>query len=835
MPCVLSLIRKYLWKNKKRSLFLGLSIMISASIMTSLFLTIEDIKEERRTGYINKFGGDYDGEVSTANQEVLKRLDEMPMIEHKSSSIILSKGIKTTDTHLIQLIGFDNNAPSIFNLKLKDGKYPKDKREIALESWAVSDFNPVPKIGDKIKLKYTLKLNKQDPDIEMEDEFTLVGIFDHIYEFDKYKNISIGYVTEEYANDILVSKGAYKDDNIPHIVYMRLKPETNLEQAKSIFDKDEVFYAKFDSYRQEALHVLRVFDVIGKILYTIIAISTIIVIYNMFSASSMARTPEIGMLKAVGMSPTQILWLILGEGLVIGVIFIFVGILVGCGFYNLSVSLILGQSFSFNIFSISSECIKTCYIFGMSSVLLGSISSARRMSKLSAIEGINCYNYLDVKNVRFYDSKEIGGTTKKFLWDMSRFNVKRNKLRFIITVSSIVVSILLFVLSNYLVSISNPVVQFNKAFNCDFKVEGDNENPSISQGELDKIKNIKGVKVVEPAIRSKRFVNFTNCKDKVTKEGLETIYELSKRAINYKNAIDKNYFYMNAIQYGYEKSYLEKLKSEIKEGKIDIDLMEKEPVCILVQNFDYYDYTKFKVGDKINITDRTYMEPNKGHIFTIGAILKTDNYIQSDGMTYNEVILSNEYLRKNLNYNRYSSIKINVENKNDYDKVKEEIQKIINDNEDLTLKGYREELSKIKKNSFKLLAFLYSFIIITAITSIANIFAVMVMSVTLRKKEFAMLRAVGMSRGEVLKLIFNESSIYLASGGILGLGLGISLSYLLFIIIRKNLLKGMEWSFPGLTTLGIVGVVSIICLMVSFVASRKIFEDSVVDSIRAID
>lgn len=834
MRCVLSLIRKYLWKNKIRSIFLGVSIMISVALMTSLFLTIEDFKNEKTNTRINNFGGDYDGSVYAQNQSSLKRLDDIDMVEEKTLAIILSDDMKIGETHSIQLISFDNNAKSIFNFKLKEGRYPKEKKEIALERWVLNDFNPMAKVGDKIKIKYLIKGNGTSNKIEVEDEFYLVGIFDYIYEFNEYKNLAICYVTEEYAKNILINKGGFNDDNIPCTAYLRLKPKTDIGQAEELLAKDDLSVS-IDTYRQDGLKALRIFDVIGKILYTIIAISTMVIIYNMFNASTMARIHEIGMLKAIGMSPKQILWLILGEGLVVGIIFIYIGMIVGNGFYNLSTALITGGNLTFNIFNISGKIVKICYTFGMLSIIIGSISSARKMVNLSAIEGINGCNSCDVKNVRFYDANEIGGTTKKFIWDMSKCNVKRNKFRFIITVSSIVISILLFILANYIVNCQNPAVQFSKAFNVDFILDGNNENPSISQKELNELEAVKGIKSIEPIIATQRYINVTNCKDKLTKDGLQSIYDMAKRAENFKFAVEKGFFYIKAEQYGYEDNKLDKLKSQIKEGTIDVELMKNEPICILVQNLQYHNYTEFKVGDKITLNEKAFKIPVEGQTFTIGAILKNDNYIQSDGKIYSEVILSNEFLRNKLNYKGYSNVKINIENGKDYDKVRDQIHRIVDKNKELTLKDYKEELSKVKKQNFKILSFLFSFVIITAVTSIANIFGVMVMSIMLRKKEFAMLRAVGMSTGEVIRLIFNESLIYLGIGGTIGLGVGVPLTYLFFRLVRQSFMKGMTWDFPILTSLGIVGVVFIICTLVSFVASRRVFEDSIVESIRAVE
>lgn len=186
MKAVLSLILKYIRRNKKRSLFLGISIMISAALITSLTFTIDDFKREKEKEILEITGGDFDLQLVTSNEELLKDIDNFSFIEDKSDTIILSEHIKLNEKNDIQLVGIDNRGSDIFKFTLVDGRYPVSDNEIALDSWVINNLNPVPKIGDRINLNYEIrkgeKLKGQNRGkldiVKINEEFTLVGIFE---------------------------------------------------------------------------------------------------------------------------------------------------------------------------------------------------------------------------------------------------------------------------------------------------------------------------------------------------------------------------------------------------------------------------------------------------------------------------------------------------------------------------------------------------------------------------------------------------------------------------------------------------------------------------------
>lgn len=644
-------------------------------------------------------------------------------------------------------------------------------------------------------------------------------------------------MSKNYAENMLITKGEYKKEDILHLIYIKAKENTNIKDTKELFLQYNSF-ANDNYIRQLLLKGLKTWDKIGFILYFIVTITSTVIIYNMFNGSTMLRTQEIGMLKALGMTPKQVKWLIIGEGILLGVIFIFLGILLGGFFYKFSLSIISGTTFKYALSDIPKKAIKMSYIFGILSVIIGSIASVNKISKMSSIDALNCVNYLDIESIRFKDNEEIGGTTPKFLWDISLCNIRRNKGRFIITTTSIIISVVLFMFINYIMNSQDPSYGFKESFGGDFKIETTNlkYNP-IKDQQIDSLKNICGEDFINESIRNSGWIYLTESRDKITKECIADFQDKANRFDFYKEANKKGQIYNTVTELGYNRRELEKLNSKIKEGKIYLDLMEKEPICILVQNLMYNNFTNFKVGDKITISKGVYsnlINDNAKLEVTIGAILNNKEYIPKDNSIYTEVIMSDTMLKKYLDIDGYSTVEINLNNRDDYMKVKKDITNDIKNDRTLILKDYKEELAKTKEQYFKVEIFFYSFII-TSLSSITNIFGIMRTSMALRKKEFAVFRAVGMSNSELKKLIMNESLIYGGVGSIIGVTLGTLLSYLFFIGTGKVFMPGMIWKFPCITILCVFLVVAISCVTAALTSSRKVFKDSIVNAIRAIE
>jgi len=80
-----------------------------------------------------------------------------------------------------------------------------------------------------------------------------------------------------------------------------------------------------------------------------------------------------------------------------------------------------------------------------------------------------------------------------------------------------------------------------------------------------------------------------------------------------------------------------------------------------------------------------------------------------------------------------------------------------------------------------------------------------------------------------------EGWFYGIASGLWGAGLGSVFTFLIYITLRGRLVAGMTWKFPVTSILIVFVFTTLMCLLASMNASGKLFDYSIVDSIRGND
>ena len=126
--------------------------------------------------------------------------------------------------------------------------------------------------------------------------------------------------------------------------------------------------------------------------------------------------------------------------------------------------------------------------------------------------------------------------------------------------------------------------------------------------------------------------------------------------------------------------------------------------------------------------------------------------------------------------------------------------------------------------------FLYTFIIITALIGITNIFNTITTSMELRQKEFAHLKSIGMTKKEFNRMIMLENVFLGFKSLIIGIPLGLVFSYIVHIAFSTNVV--MEYMPPINGIIISIVAVSIILGLIMLYALRKINKQNIIETIR---
>jgi putative ABC transport system permease protein len=126
--------------------------------------------------------------------------------------------------------------------------------------------------------------------------------------------------------------------------------------------------------------------------------------------------------------------------------------------------------------------------------------------------------------------------------------------------------------------------------------------------------------------------------------------------------------------------------------------------------------------------------------------------------------------------------------------------------------------------------FAYGFIILMAFICVANIVNTISTSLALRKREFAMLKSVGMTDKAFNKMIAYESAFY----GIKALLFGLPVGTLVMLIVRMSISEGytmtlgVPWMGYVIAILGVFIVIGVTMLY----SAKKIKKANVIDALR---
>lgn len=159
-------------------------------------------------------------------------------------------------------------------------------------------------------------------------------------------------------------------------------------------------------------------------------------------------------------------------------------------------------------------------------------------------------------------------------------------------------------------------------------------------------------------------------------------------------------------------------------------------------------YDEIKVGD----TMRFQFETNGGiseKVFKVIGIA----YFPSTGLFYT----SSEVINAISSFDNASHLSI-LCNENSIEAVKENMQNIISRNPNLRLKVYADEYSMIKNFISATMSSLYGVSAFVIVFGLLNMVNMLINSAIIRKREFALLQAVGMTNRQLRKMLYREGA-----------------------------------------------------------------------------
>ena len=268
---------------------------------------------------------------------------------------------------------------------------------------------------------------------------------------------------------------------------------------------------------------------------------------------------------------------------------------------------------------------------------------------------------------------------------------------------------------------------------------------------------------------------------------------------------------------------------------LNLDDHDKEYGVILIDNNIIYENNKQKEAKFLNVNENdkitiTLDDKSKMDITILGYANTENSLTPNDGVIF---IASKEFATKHpelFNDALASELYLKCSDSKEVTKYIDNYNKNTN-NDKLIVFDDIEEAKQ--QNAFILIIsiFLYGFIAVIALIGVTNIFNVITTNMMLRSKEFAMLKAIGMTDKEFKKMINLESLLYGLKSLVIGLIIGLILSYKIFDIFSSNMLNSTYIPPIKAIIISIIFVFLIIFITMRYSYS-KINKQNIIETIR---
>lgn len=598
----------------------------------------------------------------------------------------------------------------------------------------------------------------------------------------------------------------------------------------------------------------RFFPAILVTLIALIVCGSTFVIYNAFAISISERKKQFGMFASVGATSAQIRRIVLIEAGVIGAIGIPLGILsaiVGAAILmrltqGIVAQLILDAEQGMQLV-VSPLVIGVTVLFSAVTILLSAWIPAQRASRVSPIDAIRQSGEIEAGKPLNLRTNPLIRHVFGFEGELALKSLRRDRKRYLTTLISLMISIVLFIAFNSLMLYTNTTQSMAvQAMNYDLQIDLDYRQSHASQF-ADLVSQLPEVQRV--TYRRSHYSLYVPSRTVLTDPAYQALQELDNLKLeNLPRPVegDTYAFVLEVTAVGSSEfaHYAEQLGLDMKQYS-----NPAAPLGILVnhpslrQNGKLYDFDLFnlKAGDTMTVSKMPEWSAHTGDdspaslTWTIGTVTR-ETPLGLMGITLTPELIVSDAVFDTLNDQMLQVGPINAGNmtvkSDDPDAALAAIERLYN----ATVGGNFSYYSMADFNKGRTLTtlltnlFFYGFLTLITLIGVTNIINTLDTSIKLRRREFAMLKSVGLTPGGFRRMLRYESLFYGLTALLYGLPIGIALS--MFIYYQFDTVSSFAFSLPWEAILVCVAGILAIVFVTMMISGSMIRNDNIVDTIK---
>ena len=835
--------RKTIWNlslrsfraSGKRNVIAAAAIALTTLLFTSLFTIVMSLNSSYQTYTFRQIGGYAHGTFKDVTEEQAQDISGHRKVKATGERIVagtISDGVFAKVPAEISYM--DSNNTKWSYIELEEGREPEAENEIIMDKAALELLGVTPEIGAEISLTYQISDKNQNGGSRT-DTFVLAGW----WEYDAISPVHFINVSRTYVKNL--EKEMEKEGMEPFRtdLSVMLPSSMNIDGTMEEIEKDlgyqredpdagnYVNYGVNWGYTStQAESELDPGMVIAMAAFLILVIFTgYLIIYNIFQISVTGDIRYYGLLKTIGVTPRQLKRIIRQQALLLCAIGCPLGLAVGWAVGYLLVPVVIEKS---SLGEISARVSSSPVIFIVSAlfavvtVLLSCGRPGRMAAKVSPVEAVK---YTESGNF----SRRQRRSRRAGIGRMALANLGRNKKKTILVVVSLSLSVVLlavtfqftggFSMEKYLAE--KTCADFIVGSTDYFRFRGGIPDSGISE---ETVKMIQANSEMESGGQAWA-VSGEDPKVWMSEEQFrENAYgasgEMIRQELSYRERRGEKIEASLQVE-GMDNALLEKLT--VLAGDIKpLQDPEAKAIAVTVDTDDYGNpeggdaapqpgekltvtyvdegyYEDSRTGEPV--TDATPEEYIRYHIekshdveYTVCAVVTVPYQISFRyGLMYSmEAVMGTEQLRRDSGTELESLLYMFDTPDREAEKAAETFLAGMTAGETSGLMYESKDLARKDFQGFQQM-FLFlggALCAIVSIVGILNFFNAILTGILARRREFAMLQAVGMTGKQLKKMLMEEGLIYAGTTILISLVLILAMEPL-----TGRMLESMFWFF----------------------------------------
>ncbi len=832
-------------KNKGRNLAAVLAIIMTTLMFTTLFTLAQSMSENLIEMTFRQTGYDAQASFKSIAPEDAEKLAAHPDVREVGESIVLGLAENNSLSGRQVEIRWASGSYAEHSFAAPTtGRMPQTADEIALDTIALDRLGIPHELGRTVTLEW--RKDYADPnETPMQAEFTLCGF----WEGNESGYASMAWVSREYADQMtggeynrdgsilgqyMAQVSLYSDRNIEAAMDKILADAglTGLEYSANLAYSPEMGAAAF----QETLPMY-----FGMVL---VFAAGYLIIYNIFQISVAADVQFYGRLKTLGATTRQIKKLIYGQagrlclmGIPVGLISgwllgmvlvpVFTGIVEGGGKTSANPVIFIGAA-----------------VFACLTVFISCLRPARLAGKVSPMEALRITD-ADGKSKKKSKRGETGASLAGLAWA----NLWRNKKRTITVICSLTLGLTLlssfyaknaaFDMEKYLADLTIADFTLTDATSGDYlggyNPQGNTLNPEL----VEAMENQEGLEAVGH-LYTKRLDwqldegTAANIGNFYTEEMLADWAEYDPHGANQVTAALENR-QAGAVVYGVDGIPLDTITQEQyrMDGEFDAETFAGGEYVLAVgpaaePGQDYPVLPVPSVGSTVTLDGKDYTV--MAVVYPLTPVMEGASEQGASDVLELSFLLPSRTFRENWPENTLRKLFVNVEGAH-----LEETQSWLDDYTEtvdaslpVTSRQTMAEQYQAETRSSAVMGNAVSVVI--ALVGVLNFVNSMVTAIVSRKREFAVIQSVGMTKNQLCRMLAYEGIFYAA--------LTLAASYLISslavgVVIRAMVAGGFTTFRFTLLPLGIcTPILLVFAVLIPFLCFKNLEKQSIVERLR---